>query len=143
VFKVKEYGVREDLIVRFPTKTASTGQTEELMDIVQKNVKDCYQCLKCSAGCPLTAHMDYYPHQVMFLAKMDLYHKIIESKSLWVCASCMACSSRCPRDLEPAKIMEGFRTMLLREREQGRVEVTNPKGVPRQALISSMRKLRR
>ncbi|WP_353893981.1 4Fe-4S dicluster domain-containing protein [Proteinivorax hydrogeniformans] len=129
--------------MRFPTKTASIKEQQELADIIQKNVKDCYQCLKCSAGCPLTEHMDYYPHQVMLLAKMDLYEKIFNSKTLWVCASCLACSSRCPRDLEPAKVMEGLRTMIIRKRGEGNVEVVNPKGVPRQALISSMRKLRR
>ncbi|WP_350342859.1 4Fe-4S dicluster domain-containing protein [Proteinivorax tanatarense] len=129
--------------MRFPTKTASIKEQEELADIIQKNVKDCYQCLKCSAGCPLTEHMDYYPHQVMLLAKMDLYKKVFDSKTLWVCASCLACSSRCPRDLEPAKVMEGLRAMIIRKRGEGNVEVVNPKGVPRQALISSMRKLRR
>ncbi|WP_158212294.1 4Fe-4S dicluster domain-containing protein [Natranaerobius trueperi] len=129
--------------MRFPTKTASNNEREEFNDIVQKNVKDCYQCLKCSSGCPLTAHMDYYPHQVMLLAKMGLFDQIFESKTLWVCASCLACSSRCPRDLEPAKIMEGFRTMILRDRDQGNVEILDTRKVPRQALIASMRKFRR
>ncbi|ACB86218.1 4Fe-4S dicluster domain-containing protein [Natranaerobius thermophilus] len=129
--------------MRFPTKTANNREHEELMDITQKNVKDCYQCMKCSAGCPLTEYMDYYPHQIMLRAKMGLYDQVFNSKTLWVCASCMACSSRCPRDLEPAKIMEGFRAMLLRERDQGKVEILDTKGVPRQALIASMRKFRR
>jgi heterodisulfide reductase subunit C len=127
--------------MRFPAETADARERDELADIVRKNVKDCYQCLKCSSGCPLAAHMDYYPHQVMLLAKMDLYQRIFDCKSVWVCASCMACSSRCPRDLEPAKIMEGFRAMMLRERNQGDKPAVNAKGMPRQALISSMRKL--
>lgn len=129
--------------MRLPQKTANELEREELMDIVQKNVKDCYQCLKCSAGCPLTAYMDYYPHQIMQLAKMDMYDKILDCKTLKVCATCLACSSRCPRDLEPAKVMEGFRVIGLRKRDEGKVDISNPNNVPRQALISSMRKFRR
>lgn len=129
--------------MRLPKKTANELEKEELMNITKKDAKDCYQCLKCSAGCPLTEYMDYYPHQIMQLAKLGLYSKIFSSKTLDVCATCLACSSRCPRDIEPAKVMEGFRVMKSRRRDEGRVEVKNPVNVPRQALISSMRKFRR
>lgn len=129
--------------MRFPQKLATKKEQQELEQIIQVDVKDCYQCAKCTAGCPLTEHMDYYPHQIMLMAKMGLYEKILASKTLWVCASCLACSSRCPRDLDPAKILEGFRTMLVRTRGHENLGYVNTKGIPRQAMIAYMRKNRR
>lgn len=129
--------------MRFPQKRASKAEKEELMYITQKDVKDCYQCMKCSSGCPFIKEMDYKPHQMILMAKLGLYDKILESKSLWICASCLTCSSRCPRDIEPAKIIEGFRVMLLRDKDQSKVQPIHKNGVPRQALIASMRKFRR
>jgi heterodisulfide reductase subunit C2 len=128
--------------MRFPQKTASSGEKEELMHITQKDVKDCYQCMKCSSGCPFVEEMDYKPHQMILLTKLGLFDKVLQSKSLWICASCMACSSRCPRDIEPARIIEGLRLMVLREKNQSNIQVISKRGVPRQALIASMRKFR-
>lgn len=129
--------------MRFPQKTASSNEKEELMHITQKEVKDCYQCMKCSSGCPFIAAMDYKPHQMILLTKLGLFNRVLESESLWICASCMTCSSRCPRDIEPAKVIEGFRAMILREKDQSRAEVIHKTEVPRQAVIASMRKYRR
>ncbi|SKC76765.1 4Fe-4S dicluster domain-containing protein [Maledivibacter halophilus] len=129
--------------MRFPQRTASDREREELMDIIQKDVKDCYQCMKCSSGCPFIEEMDYKPHQMIKLIKLGLFEKVLKSESLWICASCMACSSRCPRDIEPAKVFEGLRVMMLREKDQSKVQLIHKRGVPRQALIASMRKFRR
>ncbi|SFH59405.1 heterodisulfide reductase subunit C [Tindallia magadiensis] len=129
--------------MRIPQKTAASQQREELADIIKKDVRDCYQCMKCSSGCPFAKEMDYMPHQMMWLTNLGLYEKVLNSKSLWICASCLACSSRCPRDIEPAKVMEGFRAMVLRERGRTNVSAEIPTGVPRQAVIANMRKFRR
>jgi len=129
--------------MRFPEKTASSSQREELREMTGKEVKDCYQCMKCSAGCPMASHMDLLPHQMMQLAKLGLQEEINNSKSIWICASCLACSSRCPRDLEPATVMEGFRVRLLRETPNSELVCEGDLNVPRQAMIASMRKNRR
>ncbi|MEN1759883.1 4Fe-4S dicluster domain-containing protein [Anoxynatronum sibiricum] len=129
--------------MRFPEKTASSSQREDVKHMTGKEVKDCYQCMKCSAGCPMAAHMDRLPHEMMQLAKLGLLEEIYASKSLWICASCMACSSRCPRDLEPASVMESFRVTLLRETPNREETCDGDLTVPRQAMIASMRKHRR
>jgi len=128
--------------MRFPQKTACTNEREELTYITQKDVKDCYQCMKCSSGCPFFKEMDFKPHQMILMTKLGLFDRVLQSKSLWICASCMTCSSRCPRDIEPAKVIEGFRAMSLRKKGQREVEIKQKEGMPRQALIASMRKLR-
>lgn len=126
--------------MEFPQKTADPKDLEELKDITGADIDDCYQCLKCTAGCPFTDYMDYYPHQVMLLAKLRLFDKILQSKTLWICASCLACTARCPRDLDPARVMEGLRVMTIRERENENVQFLEYKGVPRQAIMAFMRK---
>ena len=129
--------------MRFPQKVAGSSLHDELQSITQKDVKDCYQCMKCSSGCPFMADMDYKPHQLMLLTKLGLFDRVLNSRSLWICASCLACSSRCPRDIEPARVIEGFRAMVLREKGEDKVEALYKEGMPRQALIASMRKHRR
>jgi len=129
--------------MRFPQKVASSAVQAELKTITQKDVKDCYQCMKCSSGCPFVADMDYKPHQLMLLTKLGLFDQVLKSRSLWVCASCLTCSSRCPRDIEPAVIIEGFRAMVLREKSDDKIQAFHKPGMPRQALIASMRKNRR
>ena len=126
--------------MRLPQNTADQNTVEELKDITGADIDDCYQCLKCTAGCPFVNYMDYYPHQIMLYARMRMFDRIAQSKTLWICASCLACSSRCPRDLDPAQVMEGIRIMLLRERDNNELEFLNPKGMPRQAIMAYMRK---
>jgi len=79
------------------------------------DVTECYQCGKCSAGCPLSHAMDYQPHQVMRLCQLGAREKVLNSSSIWLCAACMTCSARCPRDLDIASVMEALRRTALRE----------------------------
>ncbi|MBT9136129.1 MAG: hypothetical protein DDT34_01202 [Firmicutes bacterium] len=129
--------------MRFPQKVASSYEQAELLSITEKDAKDCYQCMKCSSGCPFVADMDYKPHQLMLLTKLGLFDQVLNCPSLWICASCLACSSRCPRDIDPARVIEGFRAMALRQKGGGKVQALHKAGLPRQALIASMRKHRR
>ncbi|MDA8441824.1 MAG: 4Fe-4S dicluster domain-containing protein [Peptococcaceae bacterium] len=73
------------------------------------DVKACYQCGKCSAGCPVAFAMDYTPRQVMRMLQLGLAEETIKSRAIWLCAQCETCSARCPRSLEPAKVMEALR----------------------------------
>lgn len=83
--------------------------TEKVVSASGVNVKACYQCGKCSAGCPVGFSMDYTPRQVMRLLQLGLADEALKSRSIWLCAQCETCSARCPRALEPAKVMETLR----------------------------------
>ncbi|HWJ03546.1 MAG TPA: 4Fe-4S dicluster domain-containing protein [Verrucomicrobiae bacterium] len=93
--------------------TSAYAAGKDLMEKVQKasgvDVKACYQCGKCSAGCPVAFAMDYTPRQVMRLLQLGLTEELLKSRTIWLCAQCETCSARCPRNLEPAKIMEALR----------------------------------
>jgi heterodisulfide reductase subunit C len=104
----------------------------------------CYQCGKCSAGCPAVSEMDILPNQVIRFAQLGLKEELLESKSVWVCASCYTCNGRCPKGIKIAEVMEAVRQILLRKRKD-HVEI--PKltdeekaSVPAIALISNFRK---
>jgi len=79
------------------------------------NVQDCYQCQKCSAGCPVAFAMDYKPNQIMQMVSLGLKERVLSCKTIWVCASCYTCSTRCPNDIDIAGVMDWLRQIALRE----------------------------
>jgi heterodisulfide reductase subunit C len=79
-------------------------------------VRDCYQCQKCSAGCPVVSFMDYKPHQVMQMINLGEIVPLLSSRTIWVCASCYTCSTRCPNEVDVAGAMDGLRERALAEK---------------------------
>ena len=70
------------------------------------NVSACYQCKKCSAGCPLTFAMDFYPDQVIRLALLGQEDQVLGCRTIWVCSSCETCTTRCPNNIDIAGVMD-------------------------------------
>jgi len=79
------------------------------------HVQDCYQCQKCSAGCPVVFAMDYKPNQIMQMVSLGMKDRVLSSRMIWVCASCYTCSTRCPNDIDIAGVMDRLRQAALRE----------------------------
>jgi heterodisulfide reductase subunit C2 len=73
------------------------------------DVRECYQCGKCSAGCPLAEHMDLLPHQVVQLVRMGRLDRAVRSEAIWKCVSCMTCSTRCPKSVDCAGLIDALR----------------------------------
>ena len=88
---------------------------EKLRDHVEKvsdvNLSSCYQCGKCSAGCPMAEDMDLTPNQIMRLINLGQFEQVINCKAIWKCISCETCTTRCPRELDPAAVMDALRMM--------------------------------
>jgi heterodisulfide reductase subunit C len=87
-----------------------------LTEVLQKsgeNLQACYQCQKCSAGCPVAYAMDILPNQVLRHIQYDHREKVLSSNTIWICASCYSCSVRCPNNIDIAKIMDTLRSMAL------------------------------
>lgn len=109
-----------------------------------QNLLTCYQCGKCSAGCPAVSEMDILPNQIIRFAQLGMKEELMDAKSIWVCASCMTCNVRCPKGINIAEVIEAIRQILLRKREDHvKVEklTASQKGdVPPIALISNFRK---
>ncbi len=96
----------------------STAIDPSFSDLVVKesgeNFLACYQCQKCSAGCPVVYAMDILPNQVIRLVQFGRREKVLSSHTIWICASCYTCSVRCPNDIDIAKIMDVLRRIALR-----------------------------
>jgi heterodisulfide reductase subunit C2 len=80
-----------------------------------QRIFDCYQCGKCSAGCPIDYAMDLGPRQIMRLIQLGLKKEVMQSTTIWLCVSCETCSSRCPAKIDIAKVMESLRILAAAE----------------------------
>ena len=105
-----------------------TDAPEDLRSVLKQNtgvdVLKCYQCGKCSAGCPLSSEMDYAPSYLMRMLQTGdtvLEEKVLGSLTIWLCLSCEMCFSRCPMSIEIPKIMDFLREKSMNEKK------TNPK----------------
>jgi heterodisulfide reductase subunit B len=77
-------------------------------DHIGENAYLCYQCVKCTSGCPLAEHMDLMPNQVLRALQLG-DESVLESKTIWICASCQTCTTRCPQGIDIAAIMDELR----------------------------------
>lgn len=80
----------------------------------------CYQCGKCSAGCPSALEMDLTPRQVMRAVQLGLEIEALGSSSIWLCVFCETCSARCPREIDIARVMESLRLLAYRQASQSK-----------------------
>ncbi len=81
---------------------------------VHLSVSPCYQCRKCSSGCPLTFAMDLLPDQVIRLALLGQEDQVLGCSTIWVCSSCETCTTRCPNDIDIAGVMDWLKEEALR-----------------------------
>lgn len=111
----------------------------------RQSIFKCYQCGKCSAGCPIAGYMDYLPHQIVRLLQIGDIDTILSSKTIWYCASCFMCDSRCPKGIEVSKIMESIRNYLLRKgidyTNISEIDESFLEEIPQQAVVANFRKL--
>jgi heterodisulfide reductase subunit C len=77
-------------------------------------VDACYQCKKCSSGCPLTFAMDLLPDQVIRLALLGQEERVLSADTPWVCSSCETCTTRCPNGIDIAGVMDWLKEEALR-----------------------------
>ncbi|MHA1590163.1 MAG: 4Fe-4S dicluster domain-containing protein [Candidatus Njordarchaeales archaeon] len=115
---------------------------EKIFMISGQNVYACYQCGKCSAGCPFTDYMDLLPNVVIHKIQLG-DERVLEAKTPWICAACFTCSTRCPRNLDISKIMEALRQITLRKGID-RIKLKKLEKIeelPTIALVAASRKL--
>jgi len=79
----------------------------------ETDVTLCYQCGKCTAGCPVAYAMDYGPRQIVRLLQLGLVEPALKAESIWLCATCETCSTRCPRGVEITELMDTLRREAL------------------------------
>ena len=124
------------------------NRAEMIKEISGVNPLKCMKCGKCSASCPSYNEMDIKPHQFVSYVINEDIESLVNSKSLWKCLSCFACVERCPRDVEPGKLIDAARQIVVRERGKTYLdpdevpELIDP-DTPQQLLVSAFRRYRR
>jgi heterodisulfide reductase subunit C len=102
-----------------------------------EKISSCFQCQKCTNGCPVVYAMDYPPHKMVRMVQMGMKEELLKSSTIWVCATCETCAARCPNDIEIATVMDSLRQMYREEAVAGK-EKNSP--VFHQVFLNSIRR---
>ncbi len=118
----------------------------QVEEISGQNLLACNQCGKCSAGCPVVAAMDILPSQVIRMAQLGM-EEVLESNTIWICASCLTCVARCPKGVDLPRLMEALRQVSLRkgvtELDLNALPPELMREVPQLAIVGGFRKYMR
>ena len=122
--------------------------TQTALRISGVNPRKCMKCGKCSGTCPNYDKMEYHPHQFVAMVENGEIEKLMASESIYMCRSCMACVERCPRGVEPGKLVEAVRLMQIRQQGADHkgprdIPAFADEHVPQQLLMAAMRKYRK
>ena len=118
---------------------------EQVLRMSGVSVLKCMRCGKCSGTCPSYGEMKYHPHQFVYMVETGELEPLMKSDSIYKCLSCFACVDRCPRGVEPAKLVEALRLVVIREKGQNHLTPDDipallDDDIPQQAIVSAMRK---
>ncbi len=118
---------------------------DEIKRMSGADTSKCMKCGKCSASCPAYDEMEYHPHQFVSMVELGDIEPLLESDSLYKCLSCFACIDRCPRGVEPAKVVEAVRLIATRKQGQNHMTANDipeiiEEDTPQQLLVSAFRK---
>lgn len=118
---------------------------EQILRMSGAEVRKCMKCGKCSATCPSYDEMEYHPHQFVAMVNDGNIEKLMESESIYKCLTCFACVERCPRGVEPAKVVEAVRLEVIRQQGKNRLKQDDipeklDDDTPGQLLMTAMRK---
>ncbi|HIE38346.1 MAG TPA: 4Fe-4S dicluster domain-containing protein [Anaerolineales bacterium] len=115
----------------------------DVEEISGEDLLACNQCGKCSAGCPVVAAMDLLPSQVIRMAQLGM-EEVLESPTIWICASCLTCVARCPKGVDLPRLMEALREISLRagvsELDLDQLPQELVRELPQLAIVGGFRK---
>ena len=118
---------------------------EDILRISGVDPNKCMQCGKCSGACPSYDEMEYHPHQFVAMVRKGQIEKLMASESIYKCLSCFACLERCPRNVEPSKLIEAVRLAVVRQQGMNHIKAEDIPAklddkLPQQAIVSAFRK---
>jgi len=96
--------------------TLTTALSIFVREMCDENVYVCYQCERCSLGCPAALAMTYRPAQMMRAAQFGLEELLATDASIWRCLGCDTCTQHCPHGVSVRKLVEALRQKVMQER---------------------------
>ena len=117
----------------------------EIIRMSGVNPRKCMRCGKCSGTCPAYNEMEYHPHQFVYMVENGEIDALMQSKSIYKCLTCFACVDRCPRGVQPAKLVEAVRLAVIRQQGNNHLKAEDiptivDDDIPQQALVTAFRK---
>ena len=118
---------------------------DKIQHISGVNPRKCMKCGKCTATCPSYDEMEYHPHEFVYMVERGDVEKLLKSESIYKCLTCFACVERCPRGVEPAKVIEAVRLEAVREQGKNHLKPDQipellDEDLPGQLLMMALRK---
>jgi len=98
-----------------PVASARQSLLSRVQELTGLDPAKCYQCGKCSAGCPMASEMDLKTHEIIRLLQLGIRERLLSSESIWMCLTCETCTTRCPNMFDPAAIIDALREITLKE----------------------------
>jgi heterodisulfide reductase subunit C len=87
----------------------------QINDQSDQTIQLCYHCHKCTAGCPVADEMTYGPDRILRMVQFGEKERLLTSHDIWVCASCETCGTRCPNEIDIARVMDALRQLAVAE----------------------------
>ena len=130
------------------TDHKNTALREQVLRSSGVNPLKCMRCGKCSGTCPAYDEMEYHPHEFVYMVEKGEIEKLMNSPSIYYCLGCFACIDRCPRGVEPAKLVEAVRLAVVRQQGGDHLTPDDIPGLldedlPQQAIVSAFRKYKK
>ncbi len=121
---------------------------EEVVSFSGTNPRNCMKCGKCSATCPTFEEMDLHPHEFVSYLASGRIEKLLQSKTIYKCLSCFACVERCPRGVEPSRLIEAVRDSVVGQKgadylSPDRIPERLDPDLPQQAITAAFRKYKK
>ena len=101
----------------------SADMTENIKRISGANPRKCMKCGKCTGACPAYDEMEFHPHQFVDMIENNRIDELMNSKGIYHCFECMACLERCPRNVQPAAVIEAVRTEFIRQKNNNYLKI--------------------
>jgi len=95
---------------------AKSPDVERVEKFAHTNVTNCYQCGKCSAGCPMGDQMDVLPSTIIRFVQNGDVKEAASANSIWKCLACLTCTTRCPKEVDIAAVMDALKQISIEKR---------------------------
>lgn len=126
----------------------TSREKEQILRSSGVNVLKCMRCGKCTGTCPAYDEMEYHPHEFVYMVEKGEIEKLMDSPSIYKCLTCFACVERCPRGVEPAKVIEAVRLAAIRRQGRNHIKAEDipciaDDDMPGQLVVSAFRKYKK
>lgn len=101
--------------IKFDAERDKTFPAQIMASPGGEKIERCFQCGTCSGVCPLSIYMDYTPRRIIYLTRAGFKSEVLKSNTIWLCASCYACTVDCPKDIHITDVMYALKQQAIRE----------------------------